>query len=394
LGILKNTLTFSSASADNRDLHRLVMLLRDPGAFTEKLDTQDWNRLIDLASKHSIAQVLQICLKANPAIDVSPDAALRIREIYLYAAARNLKVYHKLDIILKAFEASGVVVVPFKGAWLTKRVYESIALRQSVDVDLWVQRNQLEEARSVMRSLGYAAHSRENRPQTLQDALGGETKMSQKDAPMVELHWKVFPGEWLRLTGRIDEDIVWQRTLPFYSEKMRQLSPEDAIIQLCVHHAVSHQMSGPGLRTLLDLHYIREKLPIDWNVLAARALMWRVATPTWIVLKMFADLFGDPEKKLPLHSLEPSPLRQKILRYFVTHKTMADRVNHSNGLKRFIFLLALVDKPSAACYLLWRGLIPDRQWLILRYDIQDAPAWRIWFQYLKHFSYIALKRDL
>jgi hypothetical protein len=377
----------------NKDAERLIALLSCKGDKIGTMTEPEWESLIEFARKNSVANVLYTYLKSQN-LSSPPGACEVIRNIYLTSAVRNSSLFHELEKILLAFQTAGITVVPFKGAWLAQTVYSNIALRQMEDVDLWVQRNQLDAARQVMDSLGYLSRSKADRPQVLQDTLVGETQMFKTGTPMVELHWNVFPGEWLRNIARIDEQAIWQRTLPHQSENMRQLSPEDAIIHICVHLAVNHQMSAPGLRTLLDLNCARQRLDINWITLAERACAWRVSTAIWIVLQIFAEMFGDPEEKLPLRVLEPSPFRQKILRRFVTPWTLANGIKLSSGPMRFLFLLALVDKPIHAFYLLWHGIVPDRQWLTMRYELQEASNWRIWLQRLWHPLRIALKRKI
>lgn len=377
----------------NQDAERLIALLAGHADNIGTLTESEWERLIEFARKSNIAQMLFTYLKSQ---NVSPPPAVAeaIRKIHLASVVHNTKLCHELEKILQAFQAEGITTVPLKGAWLAEAAYRNIALRGMGDVDLWVPRSQLDAARQVMVSLGYSSRSRADRPQALQDALAGETQMFKTGAPMVELHWNVFPGEWLRHTARIDEQVIWQRTLPHHRENVRQLTPEDAIIHICVHLAVNHQMSMPGLRTLLDLDCARQRLNIDWGTVAERARAWRVSTATWLVLQMLAELFGDPERKLSLQDLRPSPLRRWILRRFISPQNLMEGIKISSGPKRFVFLLALVDKPSGALYLIWRALMPDRKWLTLRYGLQDAPVWRIWLQRMWHPLRIAFQRKI
>ena len=377
----------------NQDAERLIALLSGREINVQKLGDLDWERIIGLAQKNSVAPVLFASLKAK---DVTPPltSAERIRKIYLTSAARNTRIFHEVGKILRALQAANIPVIPLKGIWLAESVYGNIALRSMGDVDLWVARSQLDAARQVMHSLGYSSRSKTNRPQALLDALGGETQMFKTNAPMVELHWKVFPGEWLRHTARIDEQVIWQRTLPHNRENVRQLSAEDAIIHICVHLAVHHQMSDAALRTLVDLDYARQRLKIDWSIVVRRARAWRVSSATWLVLQTLADLFGDPEKQLPLPDLAPASLRCLLLRRFVPLRLVVEGLRISSGPKRFLFLLALVDDPVDAIRLLWRAFFPDRIWLTLRYGLQDAPAWRIYLQRLWHPLRIAFQRDI
>jgi hypothetical protein len=234
---------------------RLTALLSGHAEGIEPLTDPEWDRLLEIAVRNGVAQILFTCLKAQN-VTLPPATAERIRNIHLNSAIRNMKLFHNLGNIYQAFRAAGVVVVPFKGAWLAEAVYGDIALRSMGDVDLWIQRNQLDAARQAMNSLGYSSQSKAERPLALQDAILGETQFFKKDSPMVEIHWNIFPGEWIRHTAHINEQVIWQRTIPYKDESVRQLSPEDAIIQHCFHCAVSHQMSGPGLRTLLDLDHM------------------------------------------------------------------------------------------------------------------------------------------
>ena len=380
--------------AMNPDAERLIALLAGHADRIGTLTGSEWENLIEFAGKSGVAQVLFTYLKSQN-VSPPPAAAERIRNIHLTSAVHNTKLFHELEKILRAVQAAGITAVPLKGAWLAEAAYRNIALRGMSDLDLWVQRNQLAAARQVMVSLGYSSRSNADRPQALQDALTGETQMFKIGAPLVELHWNVFPGEWLRHTARIDEQVIWQRTLPHHGATVRQLSPEDAIIHICVHLAVNHQMSTSGLRTLLDLDCARQRLKVDWGIVAERARAWRVATATWLVLRMLGELFGDPEGKLPLPDLRPSLFRRGILRRFVSPGNLVRGIRISSGPQRFVYLLALVDRPADVLYLIGRALIPDRTWLTLRYGLpQDAPAWRIWLQRLWHPLRIAWRRKI
>lgn len=349
--------------------------------------------LIDLAQKHGVVSLLRSRLQGS-GLALAPDAARRLRQLYLSALARNMRLFHERDRILSALTEAHIPVVPFKGAHLAKEVYRDITLRSMADIDLWVPRPHLDSARKIMEGLGYASSAKANRPPALQDALAGETQYAKPHAPMVEIHWNIFPGEWIRHTARIDEQLIWQRTQPLQGDLVRQLAPEDAVVQLCVHTAVNHQMSRMGLRALLDLDHARKAWAIDWVLVGRRAHAWRVSCATWLVLKLLAELFGDPDGRLPRSDLAPSPLRQFILGRLVSARRLMQGLRLSEGPVRFLFLLLLVDRPIDALRLLWRGLFPDLTWLKLRYGLQSAPRWRVWLQCLWHPFRVALRRDL
>ncbi len=377
----------------DRAAAQLIDLLAGRAATVETIDTAEWTRLVEVARKHNVAPVLQVRLQERGLLP-PPAAAERLRQLYLKTLAHNMRLFHERDIILRALTAAQVPVVPIKGAHLAKEVYGNIALRSMGDIDLWVPRPQLDMARAVMQALGYASRSKANRPQALQDALAGETQYFKPQAPMVEIHWNIFPGEWLRHTACVDEQIIRQRTQPLDGDLIRQLSPEDAVIQLCVHLAVNHQMSGIGLRTMLDLEFARRAWRIDWDIVCRRSRAWRVSCATWLVLNLFSELFEDPDRQLPLSGLAPSALRQFALGRLVSSRRLMQGLRLSDGPVRFLFLLLLVDRPIDALTLVWRGLFPDLTWLRLRYGLQSAPRRRVWLQCLWHPIRVALRRDV
>jgi hypothetical protein len=376
----------------SQDSGRLVGLLSGQAAATESLSESAWLRIVALAQKQRVAPLLHARLKE---CGVVPPAAAadRLRLMYLANFARNTRLFHELAEILGALRAAHIPVVLLKGVWLAEALYGDTARRQLGDIDLWIRRDRLDDARHVLLSLGYVCRSNSRRPQALQDALTGETQMFKPDTPMVELHWNIFAGEWLRHTSRIDEQVVWQRTAPLDNGPAKRLSAEDAVIHLCVHLAVNHQMSAAGLRTLVDLNLARRKWSIDWRTVGQRAHDWRVSCATWLVLQLLKEVFGDPDHQLPLAELAPSRLRQFVLRRFVTAGLIVEGPELTGGAKRRLFLLSLVDRPRDAAVLLWRAVFPDREWLVLRYQLQDAPLWRIWLQRLRHPWHLSLKRD-
>ncbi len=383
------------------DASRLLALLSrqggpgpdSAGGSGEALTDKEWFRLVELARKHRVAAVLYQRLRERE-VPLPASVSELLRSCFRLGMVFNIQRFHERDRIFRAMEATGITVVPFKGSCLAEAVYGNIALRSMGDIDLWISPSQVDEACRVMRELGYESKSKADRPQALQDALTGETQFFRTNMPLVELHWTIFPGEWLRHTSVISEEILWQRTVPFQGEMVRQLAPEDAVVQLCIHLAVNHQMSEIGLRTMMDLEFARRAWSPDWAGIASRARAWRVSCATWLVLRLFAEVCGDPGKELPLRSLAPSRLRQRILHHFVSPPRMMDGIHLSSGPQRFLYLLLLVDRLRDALVLVGRTFFPDRTWLTLRYGLQGAARPRVFLQRLWHPLRILLYRKI
>jgi hypothetical protein len=373
-----------------KELRVLIRVLR--GALPDP--ECDWELAVGLARRHGVSPFLCYLLRQHR--DSVPAHLWQAMQSDYYAAvASHLLRERQLEQVLEALDRAGVPVVLLKGAALSLSVYPDPALRTMGDLDLWVLRSNLDGARVALNEIGYVAHSKANRPLPLQDTYLGETQMLSDEPGMrlVELHWNVFPGEWLRHTGRIDEEPLWERRVPLDGTTSDQLAPEDAVFHTCLHYAISHQMSGLGLRPFIDLELIQKRYQINWDSVMQRARAWRVQTAMWLVLDRWAELF-DHMDDVPVNELCPSLLRQGILHRFVSFQSLLEGKALRRGLARRAYLLFLVDRVSDVALILWRTFFPEREWLTLLYGLEGAPGWRIRLQQLYHPFRVLLQGDI
>jgi hypothetical protein len=192
---------------------------------------------------------------------------------------------------------------------------------------------------------------------------------SHSEYGLVELHWGVFPGEWLRRAAVVDAGGVRRRVVPadLAGEPAHILAPEDAILQSAIHTAINHQMSMSPLRGLVDIALLARHYPIDWNVVVQRAREWRVASALWLVLSLTVDLAGLEEAAASAQQLQPSALRRWLIGYFANAESLVMMRDLSASKWRYVFLLLLVDRGRDAAKLVFRALWPERAWLIARY---------------------------
>jgi hypothetical protein len=302
---------------------------------------------------------------------LSASLAPILRSAYYAAAADAELQREELVQVLGALRDAGVTPVLFKGAALAYTVYPDPACRPMGDLDLWVTAEAMPRAREALKQCGYAEWFKTDRPPEMQALLGGEVQLVGRlpGQGLVELHWGAFAGAWLDTTARVDHAAVLCRAQPVRvaGQPAWTLSGEDAVIQLAVHLAVNHQMAYPGVRALLDIALLACCDQIDWPALAERAAEWRVGTATWLVLWLTNELFGLPGAGEAIHRLAPSPVRTKILRRYVTTRSVVAGEDMTGGPRRFLFQLLLVDRPVDAARLVARALWPERQWLRARY---------------------------
>lgn len=197
----------------------------------------------------------------------------------------------------------------------------------------------------------------------------------------VELHLGIFPGEWVRRTAQPDESAVRERVEQaiLADQQALVLSAEDAVIQLAVHFAVSHQLGSFGLRALVDILLVAETQPVNWEVIVLRAREWRVATVTWLVLKLAVELVGLEEAALAITSLQPSRLRSFLISPFANAGAILEERDLSRSPIRLAYLILLVDRLRDVFQLVGRSIWPENSWLVARYG---QSGWRNRFSHL------------
>jgi len=307
---------------------------------------------------------------------LAPAARDELRQAYYRSSADAVIHDRELRQVLGALAAANIVPVLFKGAILAHTAYDSSAYRPMGDLDLWVTDEEMSRAQAVLERLGYVQRTKSARPVALQVQRRGEVQMVGRapGAGLVELHWGVFAGEWLERAAAVDEAAIRARCLPLdvLGCPARTLAPEDAVIQLAAHLAINHQFAQLPLRGLLDIAMTARWWSVDWDVVAARASAWRIATVVWLVHRLAADVLGFDEPATALERLRPSPLRCWLLSLLVNTRSLLEMRNLTRGPLRLVLQLLLVDRPRDAARLFWRALWPEDDWLAARYGRRDA----------------------
>ena len=129
----------------------------------------------------------------------------------------------KLESLLKAFQESGIAVLPLKGPALALALYGDAAMRPANDLDLLVCRGDFRAAEALLLGLGFAG---------LGEA-GDHDRRFVRGELLVELHFELasprfFPFE---IYG------IWSRShaSDFRGIPVRAMSANDLVLYLCAH---------------------------------------------------------------------------------------------------------------------------------------------------------------
>ncbi len=321
--------------------------------------------------------------KFRRAYMLPPEMAQELRQTYYLAVGDSELHRQELKDVLNTLVAAGLQPIAFKGAALAYAVYPDPAGRLMGDLDLWLAVEEMRPAQMILETAGYQFEAKADRPLALMEMHSGEVRLYGPDGAtgLVELHFGVFAGEWLRRVARVDETAIRSRcrSVELAGCPARTLTAEDHLLQIAVHTTINHQLSLSALRSLIDVTLLARHQPLDWAVVIQRAREWRVATATWLVLSLAVDLCGLNEAAEAAQHLAPSRVRQKLIGLFANAQSLVDLRDLSKSRWRYVYLLLMVDRKRDAAKLVYRALWPESEWLQARYG---KAGWRTRLQHL------------
>ncbi|NJL27115.1 MAG: nucleotidyltransferase family protein, partial [Thermoanaerobaculia bacterium] len=226
----------------------------------------DWRRLVAETRRLELAPLVAWRLERLAAKTVPARPLARLREIYRRNLGRNLHLAEELGEVLDLFEAAEIPAIPLKGPVLAETVYGHPGLRRIYDLDVLVQRSDLERAVDLLRHSGYRSAT----PKLLA-GLEGERDVSLARSAVVELHWALKDRFF-----HLPVDALWAASVEtaWHGRKIRTLPPELLLLQL-IHHLNYH---AHPLKILVDVARViaLHGETIDWARVAGLALEWHL----------------------------------------------------------------------------------------------------------------------
>lgn len=331
----------------------------------------EWREMAAAADRHGVGALLFHTVRGmSERLGVPEDIEGSLRKKYYVAAARNIRVYHELERLLRAFGRAELPVVLLKGAHLAEHVYCNVALRSMGDVDMLVRREDLERAGRIFLEAGGRANDAHRMDFHVAYEMG-------KSGLMVEAHWDLVS---LIHPCRVDLDGVWSRaqSARFGETAALVLSPEDLLLHLCIH-TVAHA-ADMRIRMLCDIVEIlcHFEKTLNWAVLIERARRWSVSRCLYVLLRLSRELLRAPVGQDRLSALQPDGFEEH--RYILALEGLLD--THDGGWKTTLATSRLWSSKGmkAKIQFIADRLFLSRETMSLMYFV-PADSWRIFFYY-------------
>jgi hypothetical protein len=265
-------------------------------ACLHRADRSDWaDRIEDAdapAERTALLPLLYRTLKRHRAALTERETTL-LREAHLRRAAASHVYLGVCDEVVSVLAAAKLTPVLLKGAALGRTVYPDAVLRPASDIDLLLRESELTASADALLAAGW----RWKEP-PIDFGRHHLSPLQHRSGLAVELHRRLFSAYYDLPAAELFER---SRVVTLGRVSSRVLSPEDALIHVCVHAARCRTRSS--LHWIADAWFLLQPDGFDWDVLLATARRGRLALPLAIMVTYLADEIEVPVPASVVHRL-------------------------------------------------------------------------------------------
>ena len=198
----------------------------------------DWDLVMETARKNAVVQLIVPVIRELPPSAV-PNAVREkstreAREI----AASNLELTGELMRILDLLESEGISALPYKGPVLAQVAYGNLGMRRFADLDILVNRADVQRSVDVLAADGYRSDARLSPRQV--DALldhGHDWHLDKRGRYLVEVQWAVANHEHMLPRG-VQPLMDRASSVRLMGRDVPTLNPTDQVVVLAMHGGI------------------------------------------------------------------------------------------------------------------------------------------------------------
>lgn len=327
----------------------------DRAALGSALAQTDLQALFDLCREHELDGVV--------ASHILEDQLIPLPEQWQQAyAAEKAHLGFLKDTaarICRSMAEQGIPMVILKNGGIMGDMVADPAACPMEDIDSLVKKSDFHKAHQILIQNGFHFKFRsEFEAEDLEAAFRDGSTEYRIDTPngqtmWFELAWRAVAGRWIRRDLEPDTDGLMRRAYQTPAG-MGILSPEDNLLQVCVHTAKHSYVRAPGLRLHLDVERIVAHKAIDWALFLKKVEAAHVKTSTYYSLYLANYLFETPIPQWVLTALYPGKRKDRRLITLISKAGLLHPKQRKFTKLQFLrFQTSLYDSLSDAFFVWW-----------------------------------------
>ncbi len=306
----------------------------------------------------------------------------------------KISIYLKeLDHISSVFSVNGMSLVALKNGGIARAIYPCPGCCPMGDLDLMIEKHNFRYAHSLLLNQGYhfefRSHIEENDLQNAEEDGGSEywKILPNGEKLWLELQWRPVAGRWIRLDQEPRAEVLMANSAAIPNTKVRLLSPEDNLLQVCLHTAKHSYMRGIGIRLHTDVDRIVRYQTINWKAFLDTVIKKQVKTSVFFSLAIPKQIFDTPIPEDVIKKIQPATWKRKIIYLWLNRAGLFNPNERKFSKVGYIIFTSLLYDDFRG---LLRSIFPEKKWMREKYKTTNNV--HLFFQYFKRLIDLAIRR--
>ncbi len=317
--------------------------------YREILAGLDMEKLFALCAEHELDGIVASRILQHNIAEL-PEYWL---EKYSAENARLSFLKQKAADICAIMAENGIKMVILKNGGIMADIIADAAACPMEDIDSFVRKEDFMKAHSLLIENGFVFKFRsEFEFEELENAFrDGSTEyyieMPNDEKMWFELSWRAVAGRWIRLDKEPDTNALIDAAYYAPGTSVGILSPEDNLLQVCIHTAKHSYVRAPGLRLHTDVDRIVTYKQINWDLFVEKAKAAHVKTAVYFSLLIPSVLFGTKIPRSVFRQLNPGKAKVNRITKLLTKAGLLHPKKPKFSKLQFLnFQLSLYDSFS------------------------------------------------
>lgn len=204
----------------------------------------DWDRLLLIAQKHSMAGLLGYMAQYETS-EFKPDEETKKRLLLIYVSTLQTHGSREYEhqLVIGALNRNGIPHILVKGS-VVQHYYPMKEMRTMGDLDLGIREADIGKTDEILKAMGFS-----------HDNNVGYVWEYSKGGVLVELHTQLVSSSHEKINDTLTEYFGsgWEHAFPTGQGESHELEPEYHLLYLLSHIAKHFRSNGCGARMLLDI---------------------------------------------------------------------------------------------------------------------------------------------
>ncbi len=274
----------------------------------------DEYKLLNSAIEHDVAGIIFFRMKQMGIISKSG----KWEEMYIKTQKRITEYLEEIKSIALYAEKESIEFILLKNSGISMQYMDDYGICPMGDIDVLVKDSDFMQLHRIIEKCGFSLKFRSpneqaNEEYILQHGSAEYLKHIESGNMWLEISNRSISGRWIRPDQEPPTDMLFKRAESIL-KNIKILSPEDNLLQVCLHTAKHSYNRAPGLRLHLDVERIVRNSRIDWQLFTENTVKLKVKTPVYFSLNIADELFNLGIPHYVLSALKPNSIRYRAIR--------------------------------------------------------------------------------